>query len=254
VGYLLDEIRLNGESQELIDEIVLLSRRYGIITPYTSFLILEDNPSGDSFDALRDETGERAVSAANDIGSYRDADNPTQVISELVRYVGNKTFFMRDSFWVDVEYSGDEAITDIEFAAEDYFELLRSRPELGPYFALGKNVVVSSGDRAYKVHEPGLDYTEVPADFVLFPNYPNPFNPGTNIEYFLNRDTHVRISIYDILGRQVRVLEDAVKSTGPHLSHWDGKNSMGAEVASGVYFYRLSTERSAQVRKMAKVK
>lgn len=254
VGYLLNEIRLNGETQELIDEIIALGKRYGIITPYTSFLILEDTPSGDNFSGLRNQTGENAVSDASNIGNYRGANNPAAVMSELVRYVGNKTFFMRDSFWVDVEYVGDETMLDVEFVSNDYFDLLKNNPDLGQYFAIGKNLVVSFGNVAYKVHEPGLDFIPIPEEIILFPNYPNPFNPGTKIEYFLSKDTRIKIAIYDILGREVKVLVDGFKPAGSHVSVWNGKNSSGVEAASGIYFYKLSTGRSVQVKKMAKLR
>lgn len=254
VGYLLNEIRLNGETQELIDEIVALGKRYGIITPYTSFLILEDTPAADNFSGLRDQTGESAVSDASAIGNYRDANNPGAVMSELVRYVGNKTFFMRDSFWVDVEYRGEETIVDVEFAGDRYFDLLANKPHLGPYFSIGKNVVVSFETIVYKVHEPGLDFAEIPLEFVLFQNYPNPFNPGTTIDYFLSRDTRVKIAVYDLLGREVKVLVNGFKSAGSHFAVWDGTTAAGTQAASGIYFYKLATKRSVRVKKMAKIR
>ncbi|MFQ5824741.1 MAG: VIT domain-containing protein [bacterium] len=254
VGYLLNEIRLNGETQELIDEIVALGKRYGIITPYTSFLILEDNPSGDNFSNLSNQTGESAVSDARSIGNYRGAVNPAEVMSKYVRYVGNKTFFMRDSFWVDSEFNGNVTIFDVEFSSNEYFDLLKNNTNLGQYFAIGKNLVVSLDNIAYKVHEPGKDYTVIPEEFILFQNYPNPFNPETTIQYFLSRASHIKIAIFDILGREVKVLVNGFKSAGYHFTEWDGKNSFGREAASGIYFYKLSTERSVQVKKMAKVK
>ncbi len=253
VGYLLNEIRLNGETQELIDEIIVLGKRYGIITPYTSFLILEDTPTGNNFRGLSDQTGESAFADANRIGDYRSADNPGNVMSYGVRYVGNKTFFMRDSFWVDTQFLGEETILDVEFASDDYFELVINQPELGPYFALGKNVVVIFDNLAYKVHEPGKAYTGNPDDFVLFQNYPNPFNPLTTIPFLLTRDTQVTITVYDILGRQVRVLVNEFIPTGSYVTEWDGRNSIGVEAASGVYFYRLIADRSVQVKKMIKL-
>ena len=109
VGYLLDQIRLNGESQELVDEIIALSKRYGIITPYTSFLILEDEPPGPMFDdSFKAESGEGAIDASNAVRDYKSSDNVEGVRSGGVKYVGNKTFFMRDDFWRDSEYIEDE--------------------------------------------------------------------------------------------------------------------------------------------------
>lgn len=254
VGYLLNEIRLNGETQELIDEIVALGKRYGIITPYTSFLILEDNPSENNFADLDAETGKDAFAAAENIGDYRGADNPGDVMSTYLRYAGNKTFFMRDSFWVDSEFTGEETLIEVGFASDAYFELLAHNPGLGQYFAIGKNLVVSVGDVAYKVHEHGMDIIIIPEDFMLFQNYPNPFNPGTTIQYVLSRDSHVTLVVYDILGRKTRVLANDFQSAGPHFTRWDGKNALGQEAPSGVYFYQLSTDQLVQVQKMVKVK
>ncbi|MFQ5753841.1 MAG: VWA domain-containing protein, partial [bacterium] len=254
VGYLLNEIRLNGETQELIDEIVALSKRYGIITPYTSFLILEDHPAGNNFSGLQDQTGERAFSDASNIGHYRSAKNPAEVMSDYVRYVGNKTFFLRDSFWVDTEFSGEENLMDVEFASDKYFNLLKSNPNLGQYFAIGKNLVVCFDNSAYKVHEAGVEFTAIPEEFILFQNYPNPFNPGTTIDFILSQDTQVKIVVYDILGREVKMLVNEFLPAGSYFTTWDGKNSSGSEAANGIYFYKLSTERSVQVKKMVKLK
>lgn len=254
IGYLLDEVRHNGESQELIDEIVLLGKRYGIITPYTSFLILEDVPTGDTFSDLSEQTGEYAVRAASDIGSYRNANTSSGVMSAELRYVGNKTFFMRDDFWVDTEYAGDEVEVRVEFAGDVYFGLLKNNEKLGQYFAIGKNLVVSTDGKVYIVSEKDIEFGGLPEQFFLLPNYPNPFNPGTTIRFLLARTAEVRLSVYDILGRKVRVLFEGNKPAGEHAIIWDGNKADGTEAASGVYFYRLSTNRSAKVGKMVKLK
>jgi hypothetical protein len=73
----------------------------------------------------------------------------------------------------------------------------------------------------------------------LLPNYPNPFRHSTTIEYSLPERQHVRIEIYDILGRLVRVLADENQQAGFHTLTWDSHSQSGRRLASGVYFYQL---------------
>ncbi|MBN1211712.1 MAG: S8 family peptidase [candidate division Zixibacteria bacterium] len=85
-------------------------------------------------------------------------------------------------------------------------------------------------------------------------NYPNPFNPQTNIEYSLAWASHVRLEIYNIIGQQVQVLVDEYKDAGTHTVIWEGKDSRGQSVSSGIYFYRLQTDDMALTRKMILLK
>ena len=98
-----------------------------------------------------------------------------------------------------------------------------------------------------------------PDENLLLPNYPNPFNPETWIPYELATDTHVRITIYDTQGVVVRRLELGHQSAGYYTSrdraaYWDGRNTLGESVASGLYFYQLETEQISQMRKMVILK
>jgi hypothetical protein len=68
-----------------------------------------------------------------------------------------------------------------------------------------------------------------------FPAYPNPFTETATVEYQLARRTHVRIKIYDLRGRVVRVLVDREQNPGPHQAEWDGRDGVGGGVAAGVY-------------------
>ncbi len=74
---------------------------------------------------------------------------------------------------------------------------------------------------------------------VLHPNFPNPFNPRTTIKYELPEAKQVRLIIYDILGRQVRALQQGRAAAGMYMVEWDGTNEWGVPVAAGIYFYRL---------------
>lgn len=77
--------------------------------------------------------------------------------------------------------------------------------------------------------------------FALSQNYPNPFNPTTTIPYSLPATGHLSLTIYDMLGRDVRMLVNEVQSAGIHYIQWDGKNANGQTVCSGIYYYRLKT-------------
>ena len=83
-----------------------------------------------------------------------------------------------------------------------------------------------------------------PSRTEAFPNYPNPFNPETWIPFQLDRAAHVRITIYDVLGREIRRFDLGYLSAGYYKTreravYWDGRNDMNERVASGAYFYRL---------------
>ena len=80
---------------------------------------------------------------------------------------------------------------------------------------------------------------KIPEKVNLLSNYPNPFNPRTTIRFELPYEKQVQITVYNILGRQVRVLYNASASAGQHLVSWDGTNEQNIPVAAGIYFYRM---------------
>jgi DUF917 family protein len=85
-----------------------------------------------------------------------------------------------------------------------------------------------------------MDVTPVPAEFVLNQNYPNPFNPTTQIEYGLPVDGQVKLTVYDLLGQEVRSLVSGLdQSAGYHNIMWDARDNRGLAVSAGVYIYRL---------------
>ena len=77
-----------------------------------------------------------------------------------------------------------------------------------------------------------------PTEIMVGPNYPNPFNPVTVIPVTLPEALDVRIVIYDILGRQVKLLYDGPLAEGRHWLRWDGQNDRLDQVSSGIYLYR----------------
>ena len=98
-----------------------------------------------------------------------------------------------------------------------------------------------------------------PQDTILAQNFPNPFNPETWIPYQLSQPTEVSIQIYNVSGRMVRTLDLGWQPTGSYMTpssaaYWDGRNAVGEQVASGIYFYTLQTANFAATRRMVILK
>ncbi len=104
-----------------------------------------------------------------------------------------------------------------------------------------------------------LDGIGQPEQNLLLQNYPNPFNPETWIPYQLSEDSQASISIYDTTGKVIRTLSLGFQSAGFYNSrgraaYWDGRNALGERVASGIYFYQLTTPSFQQTRRLVIVK
>jgi hypothetical protein len=94
----------------------------------------------------------------------------------------------------------------------------------------------------------------VPSSLKLYNNYPNPFNGITQIRFSLNEAQNVSLSIFDINGRLIKQLHSGIRQAGEHKLSWDGKDQKGISVASGIYIYRLSTEKSSFTKKLTYLK
>jgi len=108
-------------------------------------------------------------------------------------------------------------------------------------FVITKDPPSGVGDGAPGIHQ-------------LDQNYPNPFNPTTTIRFTLSEPSDVLLAVYDVSGALVRVLERGAKPSGTFETEWDGRNTSGAEVTSGVYFYRLTAGSFSETRKMVLLK
>jgi Ca-activated chloride channel family protein len=185
VGWLMEQVRTNGEQKELRDEIVDLGTRYGIVTPYTSYLALEDGAVSQTVTrgtpgraALRrmemrnsapsagtTGTGAAApqvnvLSGADAVQMSRQARDQQEAAklkdeqrTEAVRRAAGKTFYRIDGVWTDSEFDRDARLpeTTVTFGSEEYFALLKQHPKLGSYFALAEQVIVVFEGRVYKV-------------------------------------------------------------------------------------------------------
>jgi len=94
----------------------------------------------------------------------------------------------------------------------------------------------------------------IPYSYKLDQNYPNPFNPETNISYQIAEQTPVTLTVYDLLGSEVKTLVDQVQRQGRYNITWNGRNNENTSVSSGIYFYRLKAGSIILNRKMIMLK
>ena len=137
----------------------------------------------------------------------------------------------------------------------DIFEISAQSPN--PFIGVQplRYTVTAEDVKRSWIQLPALVVYEIPAETQLLANYPNPFNPETWIPYRLAEDAFVTLTIYDGSGRVVRTLNvghriAAVYENRSKAIYWDGRNGLGEQVASGVYFYHLSAGDYSQTRRM----
>ncbi|MBL7013831.1 MAG: T9SS type A sorting domain-containing protein [Candidatus Marinimicrobia bacterium] len=99
-----------------------------------------------------------------------------------------------------------------------------------------------------------IDPKIIPHDFRLDQNYPNPFNPSTQIPYALPNDANVIVTIYDVIGRQVRSLVQENKPAGYYTALWNATNDLGFPVSAGIYIYSIQAGDYRAVKKMILMK
>ncbi len=190
IGYLLDQIRLHGDSKELKDTIVTLATEYGVVTPYTAYLVTE--PGGVAWrhaidgnvmaEALRDNdtldsralhffatgaglavTGRSAVVASKSANLLQRAEVSFDAADEyfgfgadgerrrmLVERVGTRTFYFIGDRWIDARHDRTNETRKVELFSKEYFELLRNHPDVARCFALGERVVVVIDGTTYE--------------------------------------------------------------------------------------------------------
>ena len=106
----------------------------------------------------------------------------------------------------------------------------------------------------FLAEEPGstgiTDNQTVPQSFELFQNFPNPFNPETQIKFGLPTASRVTLTIYNVLGQKVRTLVNGFLEAKVHTVRWDGRNDRGMQVPSGMYFYRLKAKGFIKTNRM----
>jgi lysophospholipase L1-like esterase len=176
-----------------------------------------------------------------------------------------------------VPYKG--VVLDWKTSSESYnlgFDVWRSISQGGKYARINQAIISSREDGIYSFtdssavagrkyyyklddissggvrtsHGPVMVETSLPQQFQLLQNYPNPFNPQTRIRFQLPKAATIRISIYNVLGQEVRRLIDRQMEPGYHEVQWDGRNETGMQVGSGVFYYRIEAAEFRDTKKM----
>ncbi len=96
--------------------------------------------------------------------------------------------------------------------------------------------------------------SEIPKSFELSQNYPNPFNPSTEIKFSVPKTERVKVAVYNSIGKLIKVLVDENLAPGNYKVTWDGTDSRGAKVTSGIYLYRMETPSFQSTKKMVLLK
>jgi Ca-activated chloride channel family protein len=187
IGFLLDEIRLHGETEELVDEVVRLAKKHGIPTPYTSYLVTEDEippvadtwprphhrlipadrsgkPATDTDKKVQFETA-RMVQEMKNVGGLRSlpgAQEPSgagdqEVLRDRIKRAGEKTFHNRQGYWIDTAFEETGDIVNIKFLSKAYFDLVNLDPLMAKYVIVGEKVKVSLNGLAIVIDDDGIE-------------------------------------------------------------------------------------------------
>lgn len=221
-----------GEQQELLDDILTLGLDYRLVTRRTSLFAPDDgvevNPEPREGELAFEDPGD--FSGTTDINDAR----PT------THWLG-RDFVLQDEVWVDLAYQPS--------MPKELYEGRAYQPaELANFARLGQAMLVVVEERAYEIR-PNAQGSRP----VLLQNAPNPFNASTAISFlipFRLADEAIHLSIYNLAGQVVRVLQPDTQQAGEHRLSWDGRDGQGRAVASGVYIYRLNVGEWAVHRRM----
>jgi len=235
-----------------------------------------------TFDASKSYDNDGQITSY--LWDFGDGNNSTQQTT-------THSYNSADTYTIQLSVTDDEGATDqvsgyIEITAEA--ERLSCTPQAGTINAgdsTSISVIFNAGDldecnfsgQVY-VKSNGGDFT-IPVNIIisntldiatdissqldeyyLYPNYPNPFNPQTTIKYKIPADSDILLCVYDITGRQIKTLDQGMKSAGFHTVQWDGMDEKGKTVANGIYIYQLQFQdrnreiKNTLTRKMVMIK
>ncbi len=165
-------------------------------------------------------------------GSDPSVTIPYQSVDDLLANVGMSVGDSKDFIWTVYALDAADTVQVSTYSAPDFTPV---------YYTVTLKRDLSTGiDDAN---------SKVPKKFALDQNFPNPFNPTTNIRYSLPQSSKVKLTVYDVLGRTVAVLVNKVQNTGNYIINFDA-----SRLSSGMYFYRLETNKATFTHKMLLIK
>ena len=159
--------------------------------------------------------------------------------------------------WINYGDHENSVISYIRKGHDEKDDVIVTKPKT----TVNTNDAVSNSE---KFNDPEEQYQEpldsddvivnIPNDYCLMANYPNPFNPSTTIRYGLPEQSDIVLQIYNIKGQLVKTLEKSNQPAGYHEVTWYGKDENGKIVSSGIYFYKLNTDKFISMKRMLLIK
>ena len=197
----------------------------------TSFELLETRNDGITLQWITE-------SEINNLGFNLDRKTPITDWSQIASYVTHPALQGQGS----VSHQTIYTFTDNTVQENEYYDYRLS------------DVDYDGNVEYHSLQLMGVSSSNTPKQFVLYPNYPNPFNPVTTIRYDLSKESFVDITIYDMLGNVVDNLVNDNQSSGYKSVQWNATNNQGEPVSAGVYVYKIQAGDFKQTRKMILLK
>jgi len=201
--------------------------------------------------------------------------NPIRIVYSIGHFAFSNINGGRDNIQTDIFvlinwYDGNMNINpEFTIPSQNDYSLLENSPciDMGTNsFEISYNPVFNIPEDSYNGLAPDIGAFEspftvstkeeliLPNKFAIHQNYPNPFNPTTTIRYDLPEATNVQVVIYDLLGRQVIKLVNELQDAGYRSIKWNGQNSSGHTISTGIYFYQIKAGKNSSIKKMVLLK
>ncbi|SVD04826.1 uncharacterized protein METZ01_LOCUS357680 [marine metagenome] len=154
---------------------------------------------------------------------------------------------------IEITNPGKEIIVSFEIINNDEHWVL-SNSVSNMEFVLAGTGIINIGNAEDKYILKKSDANQISETITLFPAYPNPFNPETSLQYHLNIESYVNLTIYDMLGREVIQLVSEIQSPGIQSVQWNATDNFDKPVSAGIYLYQIQSGEFIQTRKMVLLK
>lgn len=197
--------------------------------------------------------------------ALNDAPVVTKIPDQSIMVGNSFTPIYLDSYVFDVDDPDSDIVWTAFGAVELQVQILDRIATITPptsewtgsetiiFYAKDSGQLVGNSITVFTVRsQTGVSEREetIPNEFALHPNYPNPFNPETTIQFDIPKSSQVRLTIFNHLGQRVKALVNELKSPGSYQVNWNGRDDAGRKVSSGVYIYRIEAEGFSATQKM----
>ena len=203
-----------------------------------------------STEIIAQGTGSLRLCAGDNIITFGLA-NESGTVVKSIKIISDTEKFPN---WLRVK----ESLIPVDFmsgALELSFQINVDQGHEGEVVSLPLILIGDNGHRWYVEPFATIEVRKITKNELL-PNFPNPFNPETTINYRLagNTDQETKLVIYNAIGQEIRTLVQKVQPAGEYVVHWDGTDNLGQKVSSGIYMYHLTSGDFSQTRRMMLLK